>query len=210
MNVIAAFLGRNGLKPNAATALGVLMSAGGAFLIAMGHMLWAAVLITFAGLFDSLDGRIARLQSRDKGFGALLDSSMDRYGDALFFTGVAYGFFCSRESGYFLLALSAMAGSFEVSYVRARAEGLGVACRVGFWERGERMAVLIMGLLSGNLHLAVILLGTLTHVTAAKRMLTVWNVMRCGHKGGEPMNRKSIAYVVCMAALAASHIWIRP
>jgi len=106
----------------------------------------------------------------DHKFGALLDSSLDRYSDALYYGGFIYYFLQMGDLGFAVLGFSACVASFEVSYVRARSEGLGFPCDVGFWERGERTLVIILGLVFGNPHMAILLLGTLPHGTAVRRI----------------------------------------
>lgn len=129
-------------------------------------MLW----LVAAGAFDLLDGRIARAGKGPTAFGALLDSSLDRYGDAAFLGGTAAYFLREGEPGFVYWSLSALVGSFAVSYVRARSEGLSQSCRVGFWERGERLTLLGIGLFASNLKLSVVCLGIFTHVTVLDRL----------------------------------------
>ena len=123
-----------------------------------------------SGLWDLVDGRIARMKEPSP-FGALFDSSLDRYTDAVFWGAALAAMIRNGESLYAFFALSALVGSFETSYVRARSEGLGQKCRVGFWERGERTVYLIAALALDNLKLALVVLGIFTHLTAVERII---------------------------------------
>jgi len=110
----------------------------------MSYIGWAGALVLFAGLFDMMDGRLARLGKMSSTFGALYDSALDRYSELFMFMGIIY-YLISHD--YFfssIFAFIAMIGSLMVSYVRARAEGLGVDCSVGLMQRPER--ILIVGI----------------------------------------------------------------
>jgi CDP-diacylglycerol--glycerol-3-phosphate 3-phosphatidyltransferase len=132
--------------------------------------MWAGGFLLLAGAFDLLDGAIARASGKTNPFGGILDSSLDRYGDGFVLGGIL--FFCAANEryGYALLALSALLGSFLVSYVRARAECVIPKCKVGFWERGERVLCVALGLLANNLAMALWMLGIGTHLTALFRL----------------------------------------
>ena len=167
----ARALSAAGFSANMATLAGFGVSIAAALMVANGYFAAGALLILCAGIFDLLDGRIARLRESLNPFGALLDSSLDRLSDAAYYAAILYYYLAAGETFYAMMAFSACAGSFEISYVRARSEGLGKTCQVGFWERGERTALLIAGLVLGNLNLAVLYLGILTHFTALERLL---------------------------------------
>ncbi len=124
-----------------------------------------------SGCLDLMDGAVARLSKTSNSFGAILDSSLDRYGDGFIFAGLF--FFCVRHNHYMhaMLAVSAWLGSFLISYVRARAECLISKCRVGFWERGERMVYIALGLLFNNIALVLWVLAFATHGTAFLRLV---------------------------------------
>ncbi len=170
IKTLSRILSRTGFSPNAATISGFLVSVMGFVLIVQGSFFEAALAVTASGFFDLLDGGIARFRGVKNSFGALLDSSLDRYSDALFFAGVAYYFIAQGSVLYFFFSISALMGSYEISYVRARSEGLGESCKAGFWERGERTVMLIVGLLLNNLSMMVMILGVFTHVTAWTRI----------------------------------------
>jgi CDP-diacylglycerol--glycerol-3-phosphate 3-phosphatidyltransferase len=131
----------------------------------------AGCLLLFSGLLDLLDGAVARVSgAASNPFGGILDSSLDRYGDAFVFIGLIFYLFERAAVGYAALAMSALAGSFLISYVRARSESAGRPCRVGYWERGERLVYLSLGLVLANLAAVLWVLGTLTHLTVLYRL----------------------------------------
>jgi len=170
LEATARFLGKFGISANIVTAVGLILSLGAAYWIGLGFFWIAGCLVALAGFCDLVDGKLARLYPTDHKFGALLDSSLDRYSDALYYGGFIYYFLQMGDLGFAVLGFSACVASFEVSYVRARSEGLGFPCDVGFWERGERTLVIILGLVFGNPHMAILLLGTLPHGTAVRRI----------------------------------------
>lgn len=170
---VAKGLAGVGVSANAVTLAGFLVNAGAGVLAARGMWIWAAAVAVLGGVADLLDGKIARLNPNRGKFGALLDSSLDRYGDAFLIAGIGYYFSTQMEPLVLLAAFSAMAGSFEISYVRARAEGLGFECRIGFWERGERWVLLLFGLIVMNPAGAVLVLAVMTHLTAFRRILHI-------------------------------------
>ena len=157
-----------------------------------------------SGFFDLMDGAVARLLNRVTVFGGILDSSLDRYGDGFIFGGLIFYFFSRSNPLYAALSFSALLGSFSISYVRARAECAIETCRVGFWERGERIAYVALGLLLNNAGLVLWVLGIFTHFTVLARLLRsrgpsqgfgLQNILF--HPGG----RRSALYFLKVAAL---------
>ena len=108
---------------------------------------WAGGVILFAGLFDMMDGRVARLGNMSSKFGALYDSVLDRYSELMTFFGICYYLSVKDYFIYAIIAYFALLGSLMVSYVRARAEGLGIECKVGFMQRPERVVLTSLGAL---------------------------------------------------------------
>ncbi|WP_246589283.1 CDP-alcohol phosphatidyltransferase family protein [Methanofollis formosanus] len=174
----AAVLGRTGVTPNALTAMGLLITAVAAGLIASGRLISAGLVLAFGGLFDALDGAVARANGQASRFGAFFDSVLDRYAEALLFGGLFLYF--SGDQTARALTFAALVGSLMVSYTRARAEGLGAECKTGLFTRIERMLVLILGLLTGFLVPALWILAVLTNLTAVQRMWHVWLVTKEG------------------------------
>ena len=199
-----------GVKADHLTALGFILSLAAALEFATGRFRIAAALSAGAGLCDILDGQVARLSGSVTRFGAFLDSTLDRIAEASLFVGLAWYYtaqlvdmaanpprvIANLEHGLepvtFLviatMAVLALVGSFMVSYTRARAEGLGLECKVGWFERPERMVLLIVAGLFG---LGPVIPGTLivlvvfTFATAIQRMAHVYKITRSPGSGSE-------------------------
>jgi CDP-diacylglycerol---glycerol-3-phosphate 3-phosphatidyltransferase len=140
-----------GFTPNTVTVIGFLLNIGVAVIFIMGaektvrddlsYVGWAGALILFAGLFDMLDGQVARLGKMSSSFGALLDSVLDRYSELFTFLGICYYLISHHYFISSLLAFIGLVGSMMVSYTRARAEGLGIECKGGLMQRPERVVL---------------------------------------------------------------------
>ena len=168
-NAVAWLLCRLGFSAMGLTVLGLIFALVTGCLIVCGHFGWAAAALIASGLCDLFDGAVARLTGTDSAFGGILDSSLDRYGDAAVL-GAAAIYYDRWNGTLSVLALVALAGSFAVSYVRARAECEINDCRVGFWERGERLALIALALILNNLAAALWLLAVGTHWTVFQRL----------------------------------------
>ena len=169
-NKIALLLNRLGVSANFLTVSGLLLAAWSGWLIFRGDLFWASATLLLSGVSDMLDGAVARVSKKESVFGGIFDSSLDRYGDAFVFTGLIFYFFQNNRLDLAALSASAWTGSFLISYVRARSECEIDSCRVGFWERGERLGVLIIALSVNNLAVVLWLLGFGTHWTALQRL----------------------------------------
>lgn len=165
---------RLGVSPDAVTIAGALLAIVAAALSAAGLFLPAGILLTAAALSDVLDGAIARAMKRRSRFGALLDSSLDRYADGLLLLGVVVFFAQRVEVVGVLTAGFALIGAYSVSYVRARAEGLGIECKDGLFSRFERTILLIVALLTGWILPGVFILAIGSNLTALQRVLHVY------------------------------------
>lgn len=159
------------LTPNAITLLSLPLSALAAFFLYQGSSYLAALFIALSGGCDLLDGYLAKRRGLATPFGAFLDSTVDRIAELVIFMGIL--FFYLRVGSFVTAGVTywAMGGSFVVSYARARAENLIPNCRVGFWERPERIALTLLGLLAGRLKTALWILAFGTTVTALHRIL---------------------------------------
>lgn len=142
------------ISPNYLTALGLVINTGAAVLFGLGNahnyvrmFLFAALVIIGAGIFDMVDGRVARLTDQVTVFGAFFDSVIDRYSDVVLFFGLVVFYARGNRLLYVFLAAFVMATSLMVSYTRARAEALIGSCKVGFMERPERIVLVILGAL---------------------------------------------------------------
>src|SRR5271165_2622005 len=136
-----------GINPNLLTFFGLLVNGWAAVFFALGKFRSAAMIIFFAAFLDMLDGQVARRENRVTAFGAFFDSTLDRYSDMALYMGLLVYYAEAGRASYVILAAVATAGSVMVSYSRARAESLIPLCKVGFMERPERMAFLILGAL---------------------------------------------------------------
>jgi CDP-diacylglycerol--glycerol-3-phosphate 3-phosphatidyltransferase len=173
LDPVGAFLNRTGLTPNAITLLGLLGTSIGAYFISQGKMTTGGIILLLSVLVDVLDGTMARLRGESSDFGGFVDSVSDRYAEFITFGGLVY-FFLSREdySGV-MVTFAATAGSVLVSYVKARAEGLGFTAKVGILTRVERYLVLIPLLIFDQPFLAVALIAILGNITALQRIVHV-------------------------------------
>ena len=176
---LMAALGRMPVTPNQITVLGTALTFVAAVLTAGGQLRWGGVVLAFAGTFDILDGALARSTKRSYPYGAFLDSTLDRYSEGAMYIGlVAYfvGAGGPLERWLVLATVTALAGSFLVSYVRARAQSLGFTCETGLFARPERVVMTVIGLIFGGVVLAavVFLLAILTNLTALQRIREVW------------------------------------
>ncbi len=140
-----------GVTPNAITIVGFFINIAASIILILGadhpkgelkYLLWAGVTILFGGLFDMIDGRLARVSKQESKFGALFDSVMDRYSELVMFLGICYYLVTEHYFLSSLFAFIAMIGSMMVSYVRARAEGLGIECKGGWMQRPERIILI--------------------------------------------------------------------
>jgi CDP-diacylglycerol--glycerol-3-phosphate 3-phosphatidyltransferase len=172
-------LGRLPVTPNQITVIGTALTFVAAVLTALGYLTWAGVVLAFAGTFDILDGALARSTRRAYPYGAFLDSTLDRYSEGAMYLGLA-AYFVTRggplAEWLVVATAAALAGSFLVSYVRARAQSLGFTCETGLFARPERVVATVIGLLFGGfvLYAVVFLLAILTNFTALQRIREVW------------------------------------
>lgn len=172
---IVTYLASYHLSPDLLTVLGVVAHIGTAALVATGHMTWAAVTLLIFGPLDALDGALARKLGRQKGgFGAFLDSTLDRIAEIILFGGFLYYYTLQNDLTMIALTYIAITGSLMVSYARGRAEGLGFDCQVGLLGRLERYIILALLLLLNQPKLCLLILASLTYVTVGQRMYHVW------------------------------------
>jgi CDP-diacylglycerol---glycerol-3-phosphate 3-phosphatidyltransferase len=161
------------VRPDALTVAGWVLSLCAATLFALGYTKTAGAVMLFAGLFDALDGAVARESNRMSSFGAFLDSTLDRLSESAIFVGIVFFYASSARPYEALLAGAAMTFSLMTSYTRARAEGLGFECEVGLLERAGRVVILSLFSLTGFLIAGVGLVAVGALVTTAQRILHV-------------------------------------
>jgi CDP-diacylglycerol--glycerol-3-phosphate 3-phosphatidyltransferase len=141
------------VTPNQITVIGTAITFLAALLVAMGQLRWGGVVLAIGGTFDILDGALARSTRRSYPYGAFLDSTLDRYSEGAMYIGLAaYFSTVGGNIGRWLViaTAAALAGSFLVSYVRARAQSLGFTCETGVFARPERVVVTVVGLIFGG------------------------------------------------------------
>ena len=170
LSPLAALLHRLGASADQVSVTGFVLNAAAAALIVTGDLVAAGALYLFAGLLDLLDGVLARTGGKPTRFGAFLDSTLDRTSEGVVFAAIAYRFAAEGSALDASIVVLALLGSFLVSYVRARAEGLGAECRVGIATRAERVVLVALGLLSGLLPEAIRVVALLTAVTVVQRI----------------------------------------
>ncbi|OIP26901.1 MAG: CDP-alcohol phosphatidyltransferase family protein [Chloroflexi bacterium CG15_BIG_FIL_POST_REV_8_21_14_020_46_15] len=168
-NPVIGILGKSGIKPDALTFTGLAINIGAAYVIATGHFPLGGILILVAGLFDLLDGALARFAKKTTKFGAILDSAVDRISEAAIFCGLLVWYMPGRSE--ILLIFAVLIGSFLVSYIRARAEGLGLECKGGLFTRAERVIVLAVGLLVNQVIIALWILVVFVYITVVQRLV---------------------------------------
>ncbi len=173
-------LAATGLHPNFLTLLGLVVTIWAAVLFAAGEFRWAAAVVFLAGFLDMADGQVARKQGRVSTFGAFFDSVVDRYSDMILYMGLLVYYAMIGSFFYVVLAAVAMAGSFMVSYARARAESLIPACKVGFMERPERLVLLIIGGAFNRMAPVLWLISVLSTVTVIHRIIYTWQETTAG------------------------------
>ncbi len=188
---ITGFFTRHRVHPNLLTTIGFLISCFAAYMIAKGSLRFGGFLILLGGTFDVFDGGVARASGMVSRFGSFFDSSLDRYAEIVLFTGFLMYFLERSNDLIALVILLATAGGIMVSYTRARAEALGIECKIGFFQRPERILFLGLGALLGEgvVKITLWILVLLSNYTAFQRMVHVYKVTR-GMNGG---NGKSLS-----------------
>jgi len=175
---VVRFLSKTPITPSAITWFGFLLSIGAAALIITGHLLVAGFIALIAGYFDMLDGALARRTNQTTRFGAALDSTLDRLSEAVLLIGILVHYAGEQSITGILLVGAALIGSLLVSYIRARAEALGLECEVGLFTRTERVIVLVLGLLLNQIDSALIIalaiITAFSFFTAGQRLVYVW------------------------------------
>jgi len=176
--IVGRALADLGLTPNALTVIGVVLNVAVAVIIALGHAQVGGALLLVASAFDMLDGAVARATGASSRFGGFLDSTLDRYSEAVVYGGVLL-YLLDRpddaKTGAILVFL-ASAGALLISYARARAEAAGYTASVGLAARPERVILLALCLLINQPLWALWVLAAVTHITALTRIVHVWRL----------------------------------
>ena len=157
------------------TYTGFILTVGIAFLLARGELLLSGFLLIAVSLLDLVDGSLARATQQSSTFGAFLDSTLDRYSESVIFLALVYYYSATGGSQWALiLVFLTVVGSLMVSYTRARAEALNIECKEGWLQRPERIALLIIGLISGWVIPVLVIMAVLTNFTAIQRIYQVY------------------------------------
>lgn len=159
------------IHPNVLTFIGLLINIGAATLLAFGRFRWAGVVIIGAGIFDMVDGRVARETNRVTRFGGYFDSVLDRYSDLALLMGLLVYYASINRYFYVVLTAIVMTASVMISYTRARAENSIPSCKVGFMERPERIVLMIIGCLLDRMAPVLWVIAILGNLTVIHRMV---------------------------------------
>jgi CDP-diacylglycerol--glycerol-3-phosphate 3-phosphatidyltransferase len=179
---IGRVLGRLGISPNTLTVTGYLLSLLVMYVLSTGRLRSGGFLLVAAALFDALDGTVAREMRQTSKFGAFFDSVMDRFSEATVLMGLILHYLRSGGQVEVALIYVTIVGSLMVSYTRARAEGLGLECKTGILTRFERVAVLAIALIIGQVTPALWLMAILANFTALQRVYHVWHATGGGQR----------------------------
>ena len=181
----ARLIARTGISPNVITILGFLVSCTVAWVLATGHFFLGGFLTLFSGAFDMLDGAVATITGKTTRFGAILDSSLDRYSEGVLFLGLL-AYYADRSSYQEIILIgAALIGSVMTSYIRARAEGLGLKCEVGFFTRPERVILLAIGLIANQMLVILWIIAVLSNLIALQRLIYVRQQLRSEKKNSD-------------------------
>ena len=174
INAIVGALALSRIHPNVLTFIGLLINIWAAVEFARGSLFKAGLVVLGAGLFDMVDGRVARETNRVTRFGGFFDSVLDRYSDLAVLMGLLV--YYARIDRFFYIVLTAlvMTGSVMISYARSRAENTIPKCKVGFLERPERVVLIIIGALFNRMGAVLWVMAVLSNLTVIHRMIYTW------------------------------------
>ncbi|MBE6505133.1 MAG: CDP-alcohol phosphatidyltransferase family protein [Methanobrevibacter sp.] len=167
------------INPNIVTVISPFIAVLAAYGFANHLLILGCIAILLSGFLDVVDGAVARYHNRSSKFGAFLDSTMDRFADAIIYIGIIFGGYCD-----WFIGVLAIHSAITVSYVRARAESQGVDCSVGIAERAVRMIILMIGALIGHFTqpiyftYIIIILVILSYITVGQRVYHVWKALK--------------------------------
>ena len=171
IRLIVRGLALSRIHPNVLTFLGLVINIVGAYMLAKGQFFSAGLVILGAGLFDMVDGRVARETNRVTRFGGFFDSVIDRYSDLALLIGLLVWYGTVNRPFYVVLTAVVMAATVMISYARARAENSIPTCKVGFMERPERVVLLIIGALFDKMAPVLWIIAILGNLTVVQRMI---------------------------------------
>jgi CDP-diacylglycerol--glycerol-3-phosphate 3-phosphatidyltransferase len=178
IDAIVGALALSRVHPNVLTFIGLLINIWAAFLFAAGKFRWAGIVVIGAGLFDMVDGRVARETNRVTRFGGFFDSVLDRYSDLGVLVGLLVFYASINRFFYVVLTAIVMTGTVMVSYTRARAENTIPKCKVGFLERPERVVLVIIGALFNRMAPVLWVIAVLSNITVISRIIFTWQATK--------------------------------
>jgi len=178
IRLIVRGLALSRINPNVLTFFGLVVNMAAAYLLALGRFRTAGLVIIFAGLFDMVDGRVARATNQVTRFGAFFDSVLDRYSDLALLVGLLVYYGTINRPAYVVLTAIVMTASVMISYTRTRAENIIPTCKVGFLERPERVVLLIIGALFDRMAPVLWVIAILGNLTVIHRMIFTWQEAR--------------------------------
>jgi len=173
------------IHPSYFTITGLIITGISAFFLARGDLLTGGILILVGGTFDIIDGKVARATGYASRFGALFDSTLDRYSEVFAFFGVGFYFVAQQMYLSSIATFVALGGSMMVSYIRARAEGLNFECKAGLMQRPERVVALGFGAIFGEtgIIVAVTIIAVFANITAIQRVILIRKLDKTKNKG---------------------------
>jgi CDP-diacylglycerol--glycerol-3-phosphate 3-phosphatidyltransferase len=174
------------INPNILTFTGVVISFWAAWNFGFGRMFRGGLIVILAGLFDMLDGEVARVSRSETRFGAFYDSVIDRYSDIILLQGLMVWYARNQRLGYVVLVGVVFMGAIMTSYARARAESLIPTCKVGFMERPERIVLLIIGALANRMEAVLWILAVLGNWTVISRIFYTRKELPKPQRNGSP------------------------
>jgi len=172
------------ISPNALTVIGLLIIIAASVVVALNYLLLGGILVLVAGLFDILDGALARYANKMTRFGAVMDSTFDRLSEGALFAGLLILYVPKGQILIPTLILASLIFSFLISYIRARAEGIGIKCEVGFFTRTERVIIMALALILGGIFsdviilVALVILALFSLITVIQRLVYVYGQTR--------------------------------
>jgi len=175
IKLIVRGLALSRISPNALTFIGLLINIYGAVLLAQGRFFAAGLVIIGAGIFDMVDGRVARETNRVTRFGGFFDSVLDRYSDLALLMGLLVYYANIGRNFYVVLTAVVMTASVMISYTRSRAENTIPQCKVGFLERPERIVLLIIGALFDRMAPVLWIIAVVGNITVIHRMIYTYS-----------------------------------
>lgn len=178
IQAIVSALALSRVHPNVLTFIGLLINIWAAFLFSYGKFVAAGLVVIGAGLFDMVDGRVARETNRVTRFGGFFDSVLDRYSDLALLVGLLIYYASINRFFYVVLTAIVMTGTVLTSYARARAENTIPKCKVGFLERPERVVLIIIGALANRMAPVLWVIAVLSNITVISRIIFTWEETR--------------------------------